>query len=271
MQDIVIVGGGSAGLATGALLRRAGIEPLIVEAAPSRAPRGASGTTGSTCTRRACSPASRAGASRAASGAGSARRRDRVLREYADGEGLMRTGVRVERIERDGERWRLDTGGGTICARDVIVAGVQRPAVRAGLAGPPSFTGRFVHSADYRNPQPYTGNDVLVIGPGNSGSEIATDIAEGGASRTRLSVRTPPQIIRRATAGIPAQLIGIAIPGSPVVGRSDLEGAAASFDSRSIGPGPAAAGDRRPHVDSSRRHDSGARRRDGGRSAARAR
>lgn len=46
---------------------------------------------------------------------------------------------------------------------------------------------------------------------GNSGAEIATDVAEGGASRTRLSVRTPPQILHRATAGIPAQLIGIAI------------------------------------------------------------
>ncbi len=52
---------------------------------------------------------------------------------------------------------------------------------------------------------------MLVIGVGNSGAEIATDVAEGGASRARLSVRTPPQILRRATAGIPAQLIGIAI------------------------------------------------------------
>src|SRR4029077_21154797 len=32
-----------------------------------------------------------------------------------------------------------------------------------------------------------------------------------GAARSRLSVRTPPQIVRRATAGIPAQLIGMAI------------------------------------------------------------
>ncbi|MHB8471171.1 MAG: NAD(P)/FAD-dependent oxidoreductase, partial [Gaiellaceae bacterium] len=37
----------------------------------------------------------------------------------------------------------------------------------------------------------------------------------GGATRSRLSVRTPPQIIRRATVGIPAQLIGIAIRRMP--------------------------------------------------------
>ena len=56
---------------------------------------------------------------------------------------------------------------------------------------------------------------MLVVGAGNSGAEIATDVAEGGASRARLSVRTPPQIIRRATAGIPAQLIGMAIRHMP--------------------------------------------------------
>jgi putative flavoprotein involved in K+ transport len=36
-------------------------------------------------------------------------------------------------------------------------------------------------------------------------------VIDGGAARSRLSVRTPPQIVRRATAGIPAQLIGMAI------------------------------------------------------------
>jgi putative flavoprotein involved in K+ transport len=214
MQDIVIVGGGSAGLATGALLRRAGIESLIVEAGPEpgaawrerydrlhlHTPRLLSGLPGRRIPRRFGRWVPRDGVIE-------------YLREYAEDEGLdLRTGVRVERIERDGDRWRLDIAGGPICARDVIVAtGYNgRPFVPA-WPGRESFTGRFVHSADYRNPQPYTGNDVLVIGPGNSGSEIATDIAEGGASRTRLSVRTPPQIIRRATAGIPAQLIGIAI------------------------------------------------------------
>ena len=52
---------------------------------------------------------------------------------------------------------------------------------------------------------------MLVVGAGNSGAEIAHDVFDGGAKRVRLSVRTPPQIVRRATAGIPAQLIGMAI------------------------------------------------------------
>ena len=77
--------------------------------------------------------------------------------------------------------------------------------------GREGFTGELIHSSEYRNPAPYRGRDVLVVGAGNSGAEIATDVAEGGAVRSRLSVRTPPQIVRRATAGIPAQLIGMAV------------------------------------------------------------
>jgi putative flavoprotein involved in K+ transport len=68
-----------------------------------------------------------------------------------------------------------------------------------------------VHSSRYRNAEPYRGRDVLVVGAGNSGAEIAHDVADGGAASSKLSVRTPPQIVRRATAGIPAQLIGMAI------------------------------------------------------------
>jgi cation diffusion facilitator CzcD-associated flavoprotein CzcO len=81
--------------------------------------------------------------------------------------------------------------------------------------GREGFTGELVHSSQYRNPQPYVGKDVLVVGAGNSGAEIAHDVKDGGAARSRLSVRTPPQIVRRATLGIPAQLLGMAIRKMP--------------------------------------------------------
>ena len=51
---------------------------------------------------------------------------------------------------------------------------------------------------------------MLVVGTGNSGAEIAVDLAEGGATEVLLSVRTPPGIVRRDTAGVPSQLFGIA-------------------------------------------------------------
>jgi putative flavoprotein involved in K+ transport len=66
-----------------------------------------------------------------------------------------------------------------------------------------------VHSVDYRNPQPYRDQDVLVVGAGNSGTEIAVDLAQGGARRVRIAVHTPPNILRRDVKGFPIQLLGI--------------------------------------------------------------
>ncbi len=124
----------------------------------------------------------------------------------------MRTGARVERIEREDDAWRLETSAGAVRARTAIVATGYNSAPRIpAWPGRDGFPGELVHSSAYRSFEPYRGRDVLVVGAGNSGAEIATDLAEGGAARTRLSVRTPPQIVRRATAGIPAQLIGMAI------------------------------------------------------------
>ena len=50
---------------------------------------------------------------------------------------------------------------------------------------------------------------MLIVGAGNSGTEIAVDLADGGAGRVRVAVRTPPNIFRRDTKGFPTQLVGI--------------------------------------------------------------
>jgi len=211
---LVIVGAGSAGLATGALLRRAGLEPLLLEsgAEPGAAwrgrydrlrlhtPRLLSGLPGRRIPRRF----------------GRWVARDDLieyLHDYAAAEALdVRAGTRVERIDADGDGWRLETSRGPVRAETVIVAtGYNGRPFVPDWPGRESFAGELAHSSQYRNPQSYRGRDVLVIGAGNSGAEIATDLADGGAARSRLSVRTPPQILRRATAGIPAQLVGIAI------------------------------------------------------------
>jgi putative flavoprotein involved in K+ transport len=73
------------------------------------------------------------------------------------------------------------------------------------------FTGEVVLARDYRNGRPYAGRDVLVVGSGNTGTEIATDLAEHGATRVWLSVRTPPHIVARSRLGVPAQATGILV------------------------------------------------------------
>jgi putative flavoprotein involved in K+ transport len=211
-RDVVIVGAGSAGLATAALLRRAGIEPLVLEAGPEpgaawrgrydrlrlHTPRLLSGLPGRRIPRRY----------------GRWVTRDDLLeylRSYADGIDL-RTDVRVERIERDDAGWRLETSAGPLLARDVVVAtGLNGAPFVPDWPGLDTFTGELGHSSAYRNPEPFAGRSVLVVGTGNSGAEIAHDVADGGATKVWLAMRTPPQIVRRSTAGIPAQAIGIAI------------------------------------------------------------
>jgi len=55
-----------------------------------------------------------------------------------------------------------------------------------------------------------------VVGAGNSGAEIALDVADGGAAEILLAVRTAPSIIRRDTLGFPSQVLGIATAHLPV-------------------------------------------------------
>jgi putative flavoprotein involved in K+ transport len=136
--------------------------------------------------------------------------RDRVLEYlqlYADYHALdVRTNVEVTRIDPG---WTLATSEGQLEAERVVVA-TGHNNVPFVPDWPGSFEGEIVHSADYRNPAPYVGRRVLVVGAGNSGAEIAVDLADGRAREVFLSVRTAPNIVRRDTLGFPSQVLGIA-------------------------------------------------------------
>jgi putative flavoprotein involved in K+ transport len=81
--------------------------------------------------------------------------------------------------------------------------------------GREGYSGRLAHAREYRNPGPFAGLDVLVVGVGNSGAEIATDLGEGGARTVWIAVRTPPQIVRREVAGWPAHATGLLVSRLP--------------------------------------------------------
>ncbi|UCM88644.1 flavin-containing monooxygenase [Streptomyces marincola] len=118
-------------------------------------------------------------------------------------------GVEVSRVERQGPDgpWLLRANGGRrMPASAVVVAtGFNHTPRLPDWPGRDTFTGELLHANSYRSPAPYAGLDVLVVGVGNTGAEIATDLARGGAGRVRLAVRTPPHILRRATLGLPSQ------------------------------------------------------------------
>jgi len=213
--EIVVIGGGAAGLATAKLLHDEGLSPLVLEAGPEpgaawrdrydrlrlHTPRLLSGLPGLRIPRRY----------------GRWVARDDLIDYFRDYTAVHDLDVRVNcRVDRLEPSWVLHTSDGPIHADHVVVAtGYNGVPFVPDWPGRSSFSGEVVHSSQYRNPQPYAGKDVLVVGAGNSGAEIAHDVIDGGAARSRLSVRTPPQIVRRATLGIPAQRLGMAIRKMP--------------------------------------------------------
>jgi len=71
--------------------------------------------------------------------------------------------------------------------------------------GVEAYQGQLVHSVRYQSGRAYAGQRVLVVGVGNSGAEIAADLAEQGAALAAISIRTPPPIVPRDFLGIPVQ------------------------------------------------------------------
>ena len=136
------------------------------------------------------------------------------LREYAEHFGLnVVTRVTVTGVSSPPlkSRWRVATADGRSWdARAVVVAtGQYRQPIDPHWPGTLDYRGQLSHSVGYSNAKPFVGKRVLVVGPGNSGAEIATDIAENGGKFVAMSIRTPPMIVPRDPFGMPVQRTGI--------------------------------------------------------------
>ena len=101
------------------------------------------------------------------------------LERYAERFDLpVRSGTRAEHLSHDGERWTLRTDRGTLEASNVVVATgpFQRPRI-------PAMASRLdagivqLHSSTYRSPFDLPEGPVLVVGAGNSGAQIALELA----------------------------------------------------------------------------------------------
>ncbi|MFI9625164.1 flavin-containing monooxygenase [Streptomyces sp. NPDC052042] len=221
-RPVYVIGGGPGGLSAAAALRERGMRAVVLEK---------SGSVGAswrghydrlrlhTTRRRSALP-----------GLAIPRRfgrwvdRDdmvRYLEKYAEYHELeVVTGVEVSRVDRspDGSGWQLAASGGRmLTGRAVVVAtGFNHTPRVPDWPGRDTFTGELAHASEYRDAAPYAGRDVLVVGVGNTGAEIAVDLVEGGASRVRIAVRTAPHIVRRSTLGWPSQATAVLVRRLPV-------------------------------------------------------
>ncbi|WP_329411089.1 NAD(P)/FAD-dependent oxidoreductase [Streptomyces sp. NBC_00704] len=221
-RPVYVIGGGPGGLATAYALRAQGVRAVVVEKADAvgaswrrhydrlhlHTTRGLSALPGLKMPRRFGRWAARDDVVR-------------YLEKYAEVHELeIVTGVEVSRVERtaDGAGWLLRaTGGRELTGSAVVVAtGYNHTPYLPDWPGREGFTGELTHAGAYRDGKPYAGRDVLVVGVGNTGAEIAVDLVEHGAERVRLAVRTVPHLVRRSTAGWAAQYSGILVRRLPV-------------------------------------------------------
>lgn len=127
------------------------------------------------------------------------------LDDYAEAYGIEALlGREVANVRREGGAWAVTTtAGDAFQARHVVVAtGFNRRPRVPTWPGMERYEGVIRHSAEYRSGEGLAGEDVLVVGMGNTGAEIAIDLHEHGA-RPTISIRSPVNIVPRDILGRP--------------------------------------------------------------------
>lgn len=109
----------------------------------------------------------------------------------------------VRSIRKEGDYWITDNTSGTFTSKYLIMAtgiyGKPKPVAFKGMG---TFPGPILHSYEYKTGKDFKGQNVLVVGFGNSACEIALDLYEQQAIPS-MAVRSPVNIIPRDIFGIP--------------------------------------------------------------------
>jgi putative flavoprotein involved in K+ transport len=210
--DAVVVGAGPSGLAAAAMIRASGLSVKVLE-------RG----IGVATTWRSTYDGVRLNTLRWLSSAPGMR----MPREYGR---WVRTADYVSYLERYAARhaldvafneeatavssergaWHVATTCGRFVAWNLVIAtGWCNVPVIPRWPGSSAFTGTLMHSHDYRNPMPFVGRKVLVVGCGNTGTEVAQQLSAAGAETVWISVRTPPNLIPKEFLRVPLHPVAL--------------------------------------------------------------
>ena len=117
----------------------------------------------------------------------------------------------VVRAEHVNGHWSLATSGGEVKAKALVMAtGIVSNPRAPYIPDQELFGGTVTHAVEYRRPAPYAGRRVLVVGVGNSGAEIASELARENVDVT-IAVRSGANVVPRSLLGIPIQYLGIGV------------------------------------------------------------
>lgn len=105
----------------------------------------------------------------------------------------VRTNTRVGRVRKAGELFDVETGSGTLRARNIVAAvGANSVPKVPGFAAELDPGIHQLHTSEYRSPSELPEGDVLVVGYGTSGAEIAAELAAG--RRVLIAGRPTPHV-----------------------------------------------------------------------------
>lgn len=200
--DVVVIGGGQSGLATGYHLRQAGLSFVILEAGSE--PVGSWPHYYDSL--RLFSPAPYASLPGLPFPGGPDHypRRNEVinyLRQYASHFSLpVQTNARVEDVLHDGTTFTVRTQSGTSRSRVVIAASgaFSRPYLPS-YSGQERFEGTIMHAFEYRNEAPFANKRVVVVGGGNSAVQIAAELSR--VATVTLATREPIRFLPQRFLG----------------------------------------------------------------------
>jgi cation diffusion facilitator CzcD-associated flavoprotein CzcO len=204
---VIIIGAGAAGLATAVCLKQARVPFVILEAGDDLAT-----TWRSLYDRLHLHTIKQLSGLPGYPMPGNAPRylaRDEMvayLHDYARHFDLrIETAQRVTRAFRRDGLWVVETPQGKRMAHVLVSAtGVFANPDGVRYPGQEAYNGAIERASTYREASPYAGRRVLVIGSGNTGAEIAIDLAEHGVA-TSVSIRAGANVVPRELLGLPIQ------------------------------------------------------------------
>jgi len=116
--------------------------------------------------------------------------------------------VAVEPDNTTGAGWTVRQADGTSAHFDAVVVASGHQGVPRHPPFAQDFAGRYLHAHQYRVPEPFKNQNVLVVGVGNSACDIASDICTATASTT-MAARSPVLLMPRMFLGVPtARFLG---------------------------------------------------------------